>query len=155
MRIENCQIGVFLAYAGPQGHAFLERERYLPREWADDATRRAEAGVSEGVEFRAKPQLAQAMLERALEAGMPFGWVTGDEVDEGDRRLRLWLEARDVPPVLAISGSVHLIASTEQGAEAGDGGRSGRGVARYGLVAAERGRRGRGCTTGRGCRSGR
>lgn len=39
-RIENCQIGVFLAYAAPGGHVLLDRERYLPREWADDATPR-------------------------------------------------------------------------------------------------------------------
>src|SRR4029079_5200592 len=36
-RIENCQSGVFLPYAAPQGHVLLERELYLPREWAEDA----------------------------------------------------------------------------------------------------------------------
>src|SRR4051794_26298171 len=42
-RIENCQVGVFLGYAAPGGRALLDRELYLPREWADDADRRREA----------------------------------------------------------------------------------------------------------------
>src|SRR5712691_1318668 len=61
-RVENCQVGVFLAYASPQGRAFLDRELYLPQEWADDPIRRAQAGVPETVEFRTKPHLARAML---------------------------------------------------------------------------------------------
>src|SRR6266545_2014540 len=63
-RIEHCQIGVFLAYAGPTGHAFLDRDLYLPAGWAADAGRRVEAGVPAATPFRTKPQLAQAMLER-------------------------------------------------------------------------------------------
>jgi SRSO17 transposase len=47
-RIENCQIGVFLAYASPKGKAFLDRELYRPKEWAEDKERRVEAGVPEG-----------------------------------------------------------------------------------------------------------
>jgi SRSO17 transposase len=39
-RIENCQVGVVLAYAGPAGRTFLDRELYLPQEWADDLARR-------------------------------------------------------------------------------------------------------------------
>src|SRR3712207_960521 len=61
-RIENCQIGVFLAYARRQGYAFLDRELYLPKEWAADAPRRREAGVPPGVEFHTKPQLAPRLL---------------------------------------------------------------------------------------------
>ena len=64
-RIENCQIGVFLAYVTPQGRTFLDRELYLPREWAEDAARRKEAGVPEEVAFATKPRLAQGMLQRA------------------------------------------------------------------------------------------
>src|SRR5437763_16452665 len=63
-RIENCQIGVFLAYASPKGRAFLDRDLYLPAEWAADAPRRAAAGVPETVTFMTKPQLAQRMLQR-------------------------------------------------------------------------------------------
>lgn len=101
-RIENCQIGVFLAYASGQGRTFLDRELYVPKEWAADAARRQEAAVPDPVAFRTKPQLARAMLERALDAGVPAAWVTGDEVYGGDRRLRMWLEERQMPHVLAV-----------------------------------------------------
>jgi SRSO17 transposase len=114
-RIENCQVGVFLAYAGRHGRAFLDRELYLPEGWAADAGRRAEAGVPAAVGFRTKPQLARAMLERALGAGVPAAWVTGDEVYGGDRRLRVWLEERGTPHVLAVKATEPLWAATDRG----------------------------------------
>ena len=110
-RIENCQIGVFLAYASGRDRAFLDRALYLPREWAEDPARRTEAGVPAAVEFRTKPQLAQAMLERALDAGVPAAWVTGDEVYGGDRRLRLWLEARLRADPVAAGALQHAVAA--------------------------------------------
>ena len=70
-RVENSQVGVFLAYAGARGRTLLDRELYLPQVWAEDRERRREAGVPEYVEFRTKPQLAQLMLERAVESGFP------------------------------------------------------------------------------------
>ena len=114
-RIENCQVGVLLAYASAAGRAFLDRELYLPREWADDAARREEAGVPTDVAFRTKPQLARAMLARAFDAGVPAAWVTGDEVYGGDRRLRVWLEERGVAHVLAVKCSEPLWATTAHG----------------------------------------
>jgi SRSO17 transposase len=114
-RIENCQLGVFLAYAAPAGQAFLDRALYLPRTWADDGDRRLEGGVPPEVAFRTKPQLAQAMLERAMAAGVPFGWVTGDEVYGGDRRLRLWLEEHGLAHLLAIKATEPLWAATDRG----------------------------------------
>src|SRR3954447_10686443 len=74
-RIENCQIGVFLAYATPAGRTFIDRELYLPRTWIEDRARCAEARIGADVEFRTKPELALAMLSRALDAGVPAGWV--------------------------------------------------------------------------------
>jgi SRSO17 transposase len=114
-RIENCQIGVFLAYASSHGRAFLDRALYLPKDWAQDAARRTEAGVPANVVFRTKPELARTMLERARAAGAPFAWVTGDEVYGGDRRLRLWLEEQDLAHLLAIKATEPLWASTERG----------------------------------------
>jgi SRSO17 transposase len=114
-RIENCQLGVFLAYATPQGRTFLDRELYLPQEWAADAARRAEAGVPEGVEFATKPQLAQRMLHRAREAGVPAAWVTGDAVYGNDRRLRIWLEEQRQPFVLAVACKEPLWSWQERG----------------------------------------
>jgi SRSO17 transposase len=114
-RIENCQIGVFLAYTSPHGKAFLDRELYLPKEWAEDKERRVEAGVPEAVSFQTKPQLARIMLQRAIEAGVPASWVTGDEVYGGDRRLRVWLEQEEVPYVLAVRSNEPLWVATEGG----------------------------------------
>ena len=114
-RIENCQIGVFLAYATPHGRTFLDRELYLPKEWANHAARRAEAGVPEAVRFRTKPALARVMLDRAFQAGVPLAWVTGDEVYGRDRRLRRWLEEQEQPFVLAVATNEPLWALTDQG----------------------------------------
>ena len=114
-RIENCQIGVFLAYATPRGRTFLDRELYLPKEWASDRARCDEAGVPEGTAFCTKPELARRMLERALRAGVPAAWVTGDEVYGRDRRLRMWLEAREQPFVLAVATNEPLWVPTDRG----------------------------------------
>ena len=114
-RIENCQVGVFLAYAVSGGKALLDRELYLPQVWADDRERCREAGVPEGTAFRTKGQLARVMLERAVDSGMPFGWFTGDEVYGSDRNLRLWLERREIPHVLAVKTNEKLWAWTEKG----------------------------------------
>jgi SRSO17 transposase len=101
-RIENCQIGVFLGYASARGRAGLDRALYLPQEWADDADRRTEAGVPADVTFQTKPQLALAMLRRALEGGVPAAWITADEVYGGDGAFRRALEDRGQAYVLAV-----------------------------------------------------
>ena len=114
-RIENCQIGVFLAYVSPRGRTFLDRELYLPQAWAADRGRRDEARGPADVEFATKPQLAQRMLERALAAGIPAAWVTGDEVYGKDRRLRMWLERQEQPFVLAVASNEPVWMEGEQG----------------------------------------
>jgi SRSO17 transposase len=113
-RIENCQVGVFLAYASGKGRALVDRELYLPKEWASDVDRRAEAHVPAKVGFQTEPQLAQAMLERALDAQVPAGWVTADEVYGGDARLRACLEQRGLAYVLAVKATQPLWAHGEQ-----------------------------------------
>lgn len=102
-RIENCQIGVFLGYASSQGRAFLDRELYLPQEWAQDPARRGEAGVPPAVSFATKPALAQQMLARAFAAGVPAAWVSGDEIYGNDGAFRHWVMAGNHPYVLAVS----------------------------------------------------
>jgi SRSO17 transposase len=101
-RIENCQIGVFLGYASTKGRAGLDRALYLPQEWAEDTERRAMAGVPEDLPFQTKPQLALAMLHRALDGGVPAAWVTADEVYGGDGAFRRALEERQQAYVLAV-----------------------------------------------------
>ena len=107
-RIENCQIGVFLAYASGRGHALIDRELYLPQDWAEDGARRATAGIPRAVSFATKPQLAQRMIARAIAAGTPFAWVVGDEVYGSDRRLRRFLEQHERPFVLAVRSNEKL-----------------------------------------------
>jgi SRSO17 transposase len=104
-KVDNCQLGVFLAYASPRGRAFIDRELYLPKAWTEDPARCRAARVPEQVRFRTKPQLARIMLERALEAGVPASWVTADEVYGQDPALRGWLEDRRMAHVLAIKCS--------------------------------------------------
>lgn len=101
-RIENCQVGVFLAYASPKGRTFIDRELYLPKEWTEDPDRCAEAGVPEKTAFATKPQLALRMLQRARSAEVITAWVTGDEVYGSDDPLRQWLEAKEQAYVLAV-----------------------------------------------------
>jgi DDE superfamily endonuclease len=101
-KVDNCQLGVFLAYASSWGRAFIDRELYLPRAWTDDGARCRAAKVPAAIEFRTKPQLARVMLERALDAGVPTAWVTADEAYGGDPALRRWLEGRRVSYVLAV-----------------------------------------------------
>jgi SRSO17 transposase len=107
---ENCQVGVFLAYASPRGAALVDRELYLPESWTGDRARCRAAAIPDAVGFQTKPQLARAMLERALDAEVPVAWVTGDEAYGSDGRLRLWLEACQVPHVLAVKRTQHVIA---------------------------------------------
>jgi SRSO17 transposase len=114
-KIENCQLGVFLAYASPKGHAFVDRELYLPREWAEDKDRRQEAGVPAEVEFATKPQLAKRMLGRAFAAGIRPAWVTGDEVYGADRALRTYLEGRKQPFVLGVRSNEYVWVGSKLG----------------------------------------
>ena len=107
-RIENCQIGVSLGYAGRLGQALLDRELYLPEEWTKERERCRKAGIPEDRRLATKPQLARQMLARALGAGVPAKWVAGDSVDGDDRRLRLWLEAQPQAHVLAVSGKEYV-----------------------------------------------
>jgi SRSO17 transposase len=93
-RVENCQIGVFLGYASEYGQALIDRELYLPQEWASDTPRRRAAKVPDEVTFATKPELGRQLLARAFAAGVPARWVTGDSIYGSDRRLRLWLEAQ-------------------------------------------------------------
>ena len=103
-RIENCQIGVFLAYASSQGHALLDCALYVPQAWTNDRERCERAGLPEKRPFATKPELARQMLKRAFDARVPAAWVTGDSVYGDDRRLRVWLEEREQAYVLAVSG---------------------------------------------------
>jgi SRSO17 transposase len=102
-RVENCQLGVFLAYASSKGRALVDRELYLPERWCADAPRRAEARVPTQVAFATKPAQALRMLERAFEGGLPARWVTADEAYGKDVKFRAWLQRRHIGYVVAVA----------------------------------------------------
>jgi SRSO17 transposase len=77
-KVDNCQVGVFLAYAAEAGYAPLDRRLYLPEDWAGDPERREKCHVPPKVEFQEKWQIALDLLDRSL-AGLPHGWITGDD----------------------------------------------------------------------------
>jgi SRSO17 transposase len=101
-RVENCQLGVFCAYATSKGRALIDRELYLPKSWIADRERCREAAVPDEAEFATKTDLARAMLARALDAGVPAAWVTADEAYGKDYKFRSWLEERRTGYVVAV-----------------------------------------------------
>ncbi|MFB9616629.1 IS701 family transposase, partial [Kutzneria kofuensis] len=117
-RTENCQVGVFLAYASTRGHALIDRELYLPESWTSDRDRCRAADVPDEVEFVTKPRQAMAMIDRAVAAGVPFGWVTADEAYGQVKYLRVWLEQHDLPHVLATKVNDTLVTTTMRQARA-------------------------------------
>ncbi|NRD50855.1 IS701 family transposase [Corallococcus exiguus] len=106
-KVENAQVGVFLSYVTPLGHALVDRELYLPEPWTEDSVRRHAGGIPDEVGFESKPALAQGMLQRALGAGLKPSWVVGDEVYGRDSTLRRFLEDLHQPYVLAVASNTH------------------------------------------------
>jgi SRSO17 transposase len=102
-RTENAQVAVYLAYVAPAGHALIDRELYLPKSWLADPGRCAAAGIPARTAFATKSALARRMLARTLDAGVPAGWVAGDEVYGADPGLRSDLEKRQIGDVLAVA----------------------------------------------------
>ena len=96
---------MYLAYAGSTSHALVDRELYLPQAWIDDAERRERGGVPADVEFATKPELATRMITRAVAAGTPARWATGDEVYGADPDLRAGIATLGLGYVLAVGSN--------------------------------------------------
>jgi SRSO17 transposase len=107
-RVENCQLGVFLAYASGKGRALVDRGLYLPERWCTDMPRRAEAGISRQVGFATKPAQGLQMLGRTIDGGLPARWVTADEAYGKDVKFRSWLQRRRIGYVLAVPCSQNI-----------------------------------------------
>jgi SRSO17 transposase len=107
-KLDNCQVGVFLAYLSPRGQTFYDRALYLPHDWTDDPERRTRAAVPDSVQFATKPQLAKMLVLGALDDGLPVAWVTGDEVYGGDYHLRAALEEREQPYAMTVKATQFL-----------------------------------------------
>ncbi len=98
---ENCQAGVFLAYAASGGYAPLDRRLYLPEDWADDEARRERCHVPAGVRFQEKWRIAADLLERCR-GGLPHGWVVGDDEFGRPAHFRAWLRQQRERYVLDV-----------------------------------------------------
>ena len=77
-KVENCQVGVYMAYVTRKEHAIVNVRLYLPEDWAKDRARRKEAGVPKSIKFQTRHQLALEMLEERGEA-LPHTWIAGDD----------------------------------------------------------------------------
>ena len=99
---------MFLTYAAPKGHAVIDRELYLPKEWMDDLARCREAKIPEDTLFKTKPQMALEMLKSSHEAGVPFSWVTVDSIYGDFRDIGMWPESRTKGCVMAVSGQAYI-----------------------------------------------
>jgi len=93
-KTENCQSGVFLAYASDKGHGPIDRRLYLPKDWADDKNHREKCHVPEAVEFRKKWEIAADMLDQHADE-IPHGWVTADGEFGRASEFRAWLRNHD------------------------------------------------------------
>jgi SRSO17 transposase len=99
--IALCQVAVTLTYATARGHALIGRALYLPEGRAADEEHRELAGVPDEVLFATKPQLADALLDRAQSLGIGAAFVAGDEV-YGGRQLRRSIRERGMGYVMAV-----------------------------------------------------
>ena len=85
---DNCQVAVSLSVATHQGSLPVAYRLYLPKDWADDAARRAIAGVPDEVCFQTKPEIALQQLRQALADGVPPAPVLMDPAYGNDSKLR-------------------------------------------------------------------
>jgi SRSO17 transposase len=99
-KVENCQVGLFLAYAAPCGCALVDRRLYLPEDWAADAERREETHVPEEVAFQEAWRIAADLLRH--NASLPHAWVVGDDEFGRASAFRQWLRQRGERYVLDV-----------------------------------------------------
>jgi SRSO17 transposase len=106
-KVDNCQVGIYLAYASRKEHALVDVRLYLPKDWANDKKRRTKAGVPQAVRFRTRHQLALELLD---ERGplLPHAWVTGDDEMGRCAWLGKELRARGECYLLAVPSNTQV-----------------------------------------------
>jgi len=118
-KVENCQVGVYLAYANSEHTSLIDYRLYLPESWISDTQRRKKCGVPDDVSFQTKVQLALQMIRAFSLSDVPFSWVNMDchygeqpwllkELDSlalcymaeipSDTRIFLTLPKTEIPP---------------------------------------------------------
>ena len=100
-KLDNCQVGVFLAYAAPRGCALLDARLYLPQDWAADPERRRLCHVPQDVGFQESWRIGLSLLDRAR-AELPGRWVVGDDAFGRCTELRAALRLRRLRYVLDV-----------------------------------------------------
>src|SRR5437867_1230050 len=100
-KVDNCQVGVFLAYVTAQGYAPLDRQLYLPRDWAEDRRRRQATHVPTAVRFQESWRIGLELIDRSA-PGLPFGWLAGDDEFGRVSAFRAELRQRELRYVLDV-----------------------------------------------------
>jgi SRSO17 transposase len=121
-KVDNCQVGVFLAYVAPRGSALLDCQLYLPADWAADRPRRARCHVPADVRFQESWRLALELLDRAR-ATLPGRWVVGDDEFGRCTELRAALRQRRLRYVLDVPSNTLVREVGARRPAAGPGGR--------------------------------
>jgi len=110
-KVDNCQAGVFVAYAGDGGATLLDRRLYLPEKWfaAGSGERWARCGIPEQTQFRTKPELAWEMIEAVQNRGVvPFSWVLCDEAYGDSPEFLERLEGADITYLAEVRVSTRV-----------------------------------------------
>ena len=118
-KIDNCQVGVYLAYVSRREHALVDVRLYLPKEWATDKKRRKKCGVPKEVRFKTRHELALEMLQDHGSL-LPHGWIAGDDEMGRSSKFRADLRAANERYLLAVPSNT-LIRDCEAEAPAYSG----------------------------------
>ncbi len=106
-KVENCQVGVYMAYVSHKGHTLVDRRLYLPEEWAVDRARREAAGVPKETKFRTRHELALEMLDEQG-SSLPHSWIAGDDEMGRPASFRRDLATRGERYLLAVPSNTSI-----------------------------------------------
>ena len=106
-KIDNCQVGIYLAYVGRSDHALVDVRLYLPKEWAADQERRTRAGIPRAVRFRTRHELMLEMLDQRGPL-LPHAWISGDDELGRCSWFRQELRSRDECYLLAVPSNTSV-----------------------------------------------
>lgn len=106
-KVENCQVGVYMAYASSKDHALVNMRIYLPEEWAKNRARRKKAGVPKSIKFRTRQELALEMLDEHGSL-LPHAWVAGDDEMGRPAGFRQQLRDRGEQYLLAVPSNTTI-----------------------------------------------
>jgi SRSO17 transposase len=104
-KIENCQVGIYMAYVSRKDHALVNTRLYLPKEWTKDRARCKAAGVPKGIKFRTRHELALEMLDEQGSV-LPHTWVAGDDEMGRSSEFRRKLQGRSERYLLAVPSNM-------------------------------------------------